>query len=239
MTEEEVDRLLQDVEDGIIDDSKLDDMIEMLNHEADRAGWQLAAEYNIRDTEIIDMLEDKLKLLELLYAVAYSAKVNYIDCFTTVKSWDVMIHNHLMEKKIVIPFHSGNRIKEDYGGGWVKEPQVGLHKWVVSFDLNSLYPSLIRHYNISPEMFRGKVDIPIDEFSLLDEVPEELTQIMHDNNVTVTPNRCMWSREHQGFLSEMMEIKYKERAMYKKKMLAKKEELEYVRNRIKEIESQR
>ena len=113
--------------------------------------YQSFIDYNIVDVELVDRLEDKMKLLELLFTMAYEAKVNYEDVFGQVKYWDVLIHNYLKKRKIVIPQKSHTSKNDKYEGAYVKDPQVGQHKWVMSFDLNSLYPHLIMQYNMSPE----------------------------------------------------------------------------------------
>ena len=105
--------------------------------------YQSFIEYNINDVELVDRLEDKMKLIELCLTMAYDAKVNYVDVLGSVRYWDVLIYNHLREKKIVIPQKVSNEKFEKYEGAYVKDPQVGMHNWVMSFDLNSLYPHLI------------------------------------------------------------------------------------------------
>jgi len=113
--------------------------------------YQSFIEYNIQDVEIVDKLEDKMKLIELCLTMAYDAKVNYTDVLGSVRYWDIFIYNYLREKNIVIPQKSKSEKVEKFEGAYVKDPQVGMHKWVMSFDLNSLYPHLIMQYNISPE----------------------------------------------------------------------------------------
>ena len=97
-------------------------------------------------------LEQKLGLMELAMALAYNAKVNLGDVFSQVRTWDQIIYHHLRAKNIVIP-RKINAGKKDGQiiGAYVKEPITGRHDWVVSFDLNSLYPHLIMQYNISPD----------------------------------------------------------------------------------------
>ena len=70
--------------------------------------------------------------------MAYDAKVNYMDVLGSVKYWDILIYNELRKKNIVIPQKVQRSKTEKFEGAYVKEPQVGLHKWVMSFDLNSL-----------------------------------------------------------------------------------------------------
>ena len=93
-----------------------------------------------------------MKLIELLLTMAYEAKVNYMDTLGSVKYWDILIYNYLRGKNIVIPQKNKKSKKsEKFEGAYVKDPKVGMHEWVMSFDLNSLYPHLIMQYNISPE----------------------------------------------------------------------------------------
>ena len=114
-------------------------------------GWQKFIEYNIIDVELVDRLEDKMKLIELALTMAYDAKVNYADVFYQVRMWDNIIYNYLKKRDIVIPQKHRESKNEKYAGAYVKEPIPGKYDWVVSFDLNSLYPHLIMQYNISPE----------------------------------------------------------------------------------------
>ena len=119
-----------------------------------KKNFQKFIEYNVHDVMLVDKLDNKLKFLEQVMALAYDAKVNYIDTMTTVRPWDVIIHNYLLEKGIVIPQSKKNTMEGELMGGHVKEPVPGMYKWVVSFDLNSLYPHLIMQYGISHEHFK-------------------------------------------------------------------------------------
>ena len=129
-----------------LDHSEFDTFKDFYTH-----GWQKFVEYNIVDVELVDRMEDKLKLIELALTMAYNAKVNYQDIFYQVRLWDCIIYNELKRKNIVIPSKSRTSKDEKYAGAYVKEPIPGKYDWVVSFDLNSLYPHLIMQYNISPE----------------------------------------------------------------------------------------
>ena len=114
--------------------------------------WQKFIEYNIHDVRLVDKLDDKMKLVELAYTMAYDAKVNYEDVFSQVRMWDNYIYCELLRRKIAIPPKKESATKtEKYAGAYVKEPIPGFYDWVVSFDLNSLYPHLIMQYSISPE----------------------------------------------------------------------------------------
>ena len=113
--------------------------------------WHKFVEYNIHDVRLVDRLDDKMKLLELAFTMAYDAKVNFEDVYSQVRMWDAIIYNYLEKQKIAIPPKQNSHKDAQYAGAYVKEPIPGMYDWVVSFDLNSLYPHLIMQYNLSPE----------------------------------------------------------------------------------------
>ena len=183
-------------------------------------------DYNIHDVKLVSMLDDKLKLFELVYALAYDAKVNYEDTFASVKPWDVIIHNYLLDDKIVIPQFNPRAPDRELAGGYVKEPKPGLYKWVVSFDLNSLYPHLIMQYNISPDTFVTRLmhDFSIDELlkGALDDIRDEF----ESKNCAIAANLCLYDKKKKGFLPQLMQKMYDDRVVYKKKMIESKKEYE-------------
>ena len=185
-------------------------------------GWQKFVEYNIIDVELVDRLEDKMKLIELALTMAYDAKVNYNDVFYQVRMWDNIIYNYLKKRNIVIPPKLSEQKDEKYAGAYVKEPKPGKYDWVVSFDLNSLYPHLIMQYNISPETLRDERHPTV---SVKDILEKNLTFEMHKDNA-VCANGAMYRKDKRGFLPELMEKMYNERVIFKKRMLEAKQEYE-------------
>ena len=183
--------------------------------------YQSFIDYNIVDVELVDRLEDKMKLLELLFTMAYEAKVNYEDVFGQVKYWDVLIHNYLKNKKVVIPQKPHSSKADKYEGAYVKDPQVGQHKWVMSFDLNSLYPHLIMQYNMSPETLVTGNYMELDVDTMLKETPIDIP-----DRCTITPNGALYRKDKKGFLPEMMQEIYDDRTVFKKKMLKAKQDFE-------------
>lgn len=206
---------------------------------------QLYITYNNHDNVLVlDELDNKLRFIEQVLALAYDAKVNYNDTLTTVKMWDTIIHNYLMDRKIVIPQKKEVVNDVSIPGGFVKDPDSGSYMWIVSFDLNSLYPHLIMQYAISPENFVERKDVDIDE--LLDIIDNggldcqnpalrqtstfRALQYAHIHNFAIAANGCLYKRNQDGFLPELMSKLYDDRTIYKKKMIEakkKKEELEY------------
>lgn len=189
--------------------------------------FELFIDYNIHDVVLVDRLEDKLKFIEQVLAIAYDGKVNLADAFTSVRMWDVIIHNYLLKQGTVVHMQSKQDKDDPIVGAYVKDPQLGMHKWVVSFDLNSLYPHLIMQYNISPETYLGTVGgLSVD--SILDGAlnDSEIRDSLNERDAAIAATGCMFTRKYQGFLPQLMERMYNDRARYKKLMLEAKKAYE-------------
>ena len=183
-------------------------------------GWQKYIEYNIIDVELVDRLEGKMKLIELALTMAYEAKVNYSDVFYQVRMWDTIIYNYLKKRNIVIPPKNRSQKNEKYAGAYVKEPKPGKYDWVVSFDLNSLYPHLIMQYNISPETLREARHPSASVEGFLKK------EIKIDGDYAVCANGAQYRKDVRGFLPELMDKMYSERVIFKKRMLKAKQAYE-------------
>ena len=187
--------------------------------------FQSFIEYNIQDVEIVDKLEDKMKLIELALTMAYDAKVNYTDVLGSVRYWDVLIYNYLRDKNIVIPQKVNKEKVDQFEGAYVKDPIVGMHKWVMSFDLNSLYPHLIMQYNISPETLLPSKK----QDGLVNKILEG--KITNKTKHCMTPNGAFFRKDKRGFLPELMENMYNDRVKYKKLMLQAEQEYENTKDK--------
>ena len=185
-------------------------------------GWQKFVEYNIIDVELVDRLEDKMKLIELAVTMAFDAKVNFNDVFYQVRMWDNIIYNELKRRNIVIPPKVNSDKNEKYAGAYVKEPIPGKYDWVVSFDLNSLYPHLIMQYNISPETLMDHKH----PTATVDRILNKELDLSDLCGQTVCANGAFYDTTTRGFLPELMEKMYGERKVFKKKMLIAKQQYE-------------
>ena len=185
-------------------------------------GWQKFVEYNIIDVELVDRLEDKMKLIELAVTMAFDAKVNFNDVFFQVRMWDNIIYNELKRRNIVIPPKVRSDKNEKYAGAYVKEPIPGKYDWVVSFDLNSLYPHLMMQYNISPETLMDHRH----PTATVDRILNKELDLSDLRGQTVCANGAFYDTTKRGFLPELMEKMYGERKVFKKKMLAAKQQYE-------------
>ena len=182
--------------------------------------WQKFIEYNIHDVRLVDQLDDKMKLLELAYTMAYDAKVNYEDVFSQVRMWDNYIYVELLKRKIAIPPKKEAIKDAKYAGAYVKEPKPGFYDWVVSFDLNSLYPHLIMQYNISPETLQDARHSSVT----VDKILEKQVEI--DGEYAVCANGAQYRKDKHGFLPQMMKKMYDSRVIFKKKMIEAKKQYE-------------
>ena len=183
---------------------------------------QLYLDYNLKDTQLIARLEEETGLLALVMTVAYDGGVNYGDAFGTVGIWESTIYRRLMKDKVVPPLKSGPGMRAgELVGGYVKDPKVGMHPWVVSFDLNSLYPHLMLQYNMSPETY-----MPEDrEYVTQDMVLKG--EYQNDRpNVSVAANGVCFSNKKLGIIPEIIDEYYNNRSVIKKQMIAAEQQFE-------------
>ena len=182
--------------------------------------YQKFIDYNIKDVELVDRIEDKSGLITLAMTIGYKGGVNYGDTFGTTAIWDTIIYRDLYANKIAIPF-SEDKIKTPYPGGYVKEPIVGLHRNVVSFDLNSLYPSLIMQYNMSPETIASGETTQLDVDSILQN-----PNIVNNQGKAVAANGQYFNINKLGVLPKIINDLYSERVDIKQSMLKAQQELQ-------------
>ena len=179
-------------------------------------------DYNIKDVELVDRIEDKLGLITLCMTMAYKGGVNYNDTFGTTMIWDTIIYRRLFANKIAVSFVE-DKVKTNYPGGFVKEPQVGIHDNVVSFDLNSLYPSIIMQYNMSPETIANGEITQFDIENVLSK------SVRPDNRgKALAANGQYFRTDKPGIIPYIIDEMYKERVSIKKEMITAQKELQEV-----------
>jgi DNA polymerase elongation subunit (family B) len=246
------------------DDASLVEMYKKYSRLADDAYHHFGLDYNLKDTRIVEMLEDETALLSLVFAVAYRGGSNFKDAFGTVAIWDTTLYRKIRSEGMVPPIkRTSENSSDDYVGGYVKDPQVGLHDWVVSYDLASLYPHLMMGYNMSPDTFIGndidvvkkhilkKVSSPdiiryvnsrqfIEDFHKFDgdtilsgNVPEIFTKMLSDANVTIAANKTFFDKDIRGIIPAIIDQYYAERSTIKKEMLSVESDLERVKEELK------
>lgn len=188
-------------------------------HTLYRENHQKFIDYNVRDVWLVQRMEDKIAMITLSMTMAYKAGVNYSDTMGTVGIWDSFIHRTLMRDNIIVPPNEQS-FKTDFAGGYVKDPQCGVHDWVCSFDVASLYPNIIVQWNMSPEtILRGDIEPGVT-------VDRMLAGFKTSQDKSMVATGQYFSREKQGFMPKIIEGLYDERSVIKKKMLAAKQRLE-------------
>ena len=122
-------------------------------------------EYNIQDTALLDKLDKKLRFIDLSNELAHANTVLLQTTMGAVAVTEQAIVNEAHHRGMQVP----NRPKRDdsentaAAGAYVAFPKKGLHKWIASMDLNSLYPSVIRALNMDPATIIGQVRPDISE----------------------------------------------------------------------------
>tara|TARA_B110000858_G_scaffold128832_1_gene146529 strand:- start:258 stop:2786 length:2529 start_codon:yes stop_codon:yes gene_type:complete len=185
-------------------------------------------DYNIKDVELVDRIEDKLGLITLCMTMAYKGGVNYNDTFGTTMIWDTIIYRRLFANNIVVPFVE-DKHKSDYPGGFVKDPYVGIHDNVVSFDLNSLYPSIIMQYNMSPETIANGEVTQFDIESVLTK-----TARPDNRDKALAANGQYFRTDRPGIIPFIIDEMYKERVGIKQEMITAQKEKEKINKEDKQ-----
>lgn len=209
-------------------------------------------EYNIHDVVLVQRLEKKLGYISLATVIAYLTKTNYNDVFENIRLWDVIISTHLLNQKIIIPATSEDIDSDGYEGAFVKDPIRGKFDWVVSFDLTSLYPSIIRSFNISPDVDVSGMNgltaasfvpelagISADTFAQQPELIDRVKPYLLENNLAMCANGTLYKRDKMSFLADLMGLFFSERKAAKKKMLGFENAYQTSKDEHDKIEAQR
>jgi DNA polymerase elongation subunit (family B) len=195
-----------------------------------KGDWQKFVRYNVIDCELVDELEEKMKLIELILTMAYDAKCNYVDIFSAVRTWDCILYNQLLKKNIIV--HQNERKQgRSIAGAYVQTPRPGKYKWVVSFDATSLYPSIIMQYNMSPETMATESkyrDIKVSE--LLEGTVD--TSDLVENKFCMAANGVCYTTDKQGIFPEIVQKLFDDRKQYKKLMLVAQAKYEESKDKI-------
>ncbi len=190
--------------------------------------WNHFAMYNICDVSLVKLMDDKMKLIDLALTIAYDSKIVPDEVFSQIRSWDSLIYNELKAKNIVIP-NSRKNSRDQFEGAYVKDPIIGKHKWVVSFDLQSLYPHIMLWANISPEtMVPYTKNVNVE--GLLNS-KYDLSDLVH-NEFSMTANGICYRKDKLGFIPELVGRIYDERSKFKKQMLKTEQELEHLKSEL-------
>lgn len=185
--------------------------------------WKLFVDYNIVDVELVDQLEDKMMLINLILTMAYDAKCNFMDIYSSVRTWDCIIFNALAKENVIIPIPPEVDPATDRQilGAYVKDPIPSKHSWLCSFDATSLYPSIMMTFNMSPEtLIDGEKHLSDDESSIVKLLEHKVdTSRLASKNATMVANGQCFSKEKKGILPKLIEYYFGMRQTVKKEMI--------------------
>lgn len=211
-------------------------------HTLYRDNYQKFIEYNIHDVGLVERLNAKGRLIDLAVLLAYDNKTNYEDCFTQVRMWDCICYNFLRRKHIVVPPKKHSKKDQAYEGAYVKDPLIGLHKWIMGLDLTSLYPHLIMQYNLSPEtliepdQYTDVLHRVLQQGVNVESLLQKKVDLSQLDGFTITPNGHFFDTKHKGFLAEIMWDMFESRVVYKTKQLEAEKERELCTDPTKRTE---
>lgn len=112
--------------------------------------------YNAVDTVLVYLIDKKIKTMQTFLMLANITRVEALKAFSPIWMTEiVMAREFYKQKRVVAEIKKGTK-NQSFEGAYVKHPMVGLHQFIATFDFASLYPSTMRQWNISPEMYKGK-----------------------------------------------------------------------------------
>lgn len=251
---------------GAIAEEELDGM-EKLEYEGSladlyRNDFPFFIRYNIRDCEILKGLEELKGYMTTAIMLSHMDAAQIIDVLGTIKLTECAITNychHTLNCRVPDTNRNINASGEKFGGAYVIDPQVGLHDWVASIDVTSLYPSAMRTVNISPDVLVGQFSNYDSDFRKLknrenaeitalfgDDIAvtksvEDWIQWLKDKKYSVSGFGTIFDQNKQGMIPALLTQWFNLRKEYKAKAAeAKKKfkELKEAGKPYKEIEDQ-
>lgn len=202
--------------------------------------WDEFVAYNIVDVLLLQWLDDTLGFMDVGFEMSQSAQCNLNDIFRVTRIWDCIINHYCVDNDMQVPTWFHNGYDGGYEGAYVKPTIPGDYKWCISFDIASLYPSIIMQNNISPETI-----LPIEKFPKCTahdltnktDVYKKALEVAKENNATLAANGSLYSKENYGILPTLIEIFMKKRKDAKAVMKETANKLEYAKLKLSQMEN--
>lgn len=194
--------------------------------------WQKFVEYNIQDVNLLVKLDDKLRYMDLLRFLAYMGLCTMDRAIDTLPVVNGSIAVRARYKNERIPTFIRPMKSEKNPGGFVAEPNLGRSEWIVSFDANSLYPSVMITLNLSPETKVGRVE-KIEDKIMVHHVSGRVFEYNKENFAKVfaaeqwalSENKFLFTQKKKGLMPEFLDELYSKRKLMKGKMIETKKKL--------------
>jgi DNA polymerase elongation subunit (family B) len=195
--------------------------------------------YNAVDSVLVQKIHEKGNYISIIFAIASLARIKAVDVFSYMNNnlgslaiTEGVLRGMFREEENIILFKDTTKNNSGAGriaGGWVKEPAVGMNRWVACYDFASLYPTTQRQFFIAPENYRGMIDKQDPHYCI--SMDGKRIKINKEFDV-VCVNGSVFRKKKSPTL-KMLENVYADRKMNKRKMQAKKLELD---EKVKELE---
>jgi DNA polymerase elongation subunit (family B) len=120
--------------------------------------------YNAVDTVLCQLIHEKMRYIDIAYSISNLSKIRLNDfgmknlSTALVQTEGFLRERFRDEMNIVFTKETPDEDIETIEGGWVKPPAKGMNEWINTYDFSSLYPTVMRQFNIAPEMYVGKID---------------------------------------------------------------------------------
>ena len=200
--------------------------------------------YNAVDSVLVQQIHNKMNYISIIFAVASLAKIKAVDVYSYMNSnlaslaiTEGVLREMFREEENIILFKDKTKNHSGVGGiegGWVKDPAVGMNRWVACYDFASLYPTTQRQFYIAPENYRGKRDLQDPDYCITPD--GKRIKIDHSNDVVCVNNSVF--RKKKSPTLKMLENVYSDRQKNKKIMMEKKFEMDKLERELKKLESE-
>jgi DNA polymerase elongation subunit (family B) len=191
--------------------------------------------YSYKDPLLIKKIDDKLNFTALMIMISETMGIQLSDATGTIKPWSQYIQNTAYKNNKIMPKRQDNTESDHIVGGYVREPEIGKHDWILSADVNSMYPLLgMVGFNMSPETFveikdlkpelrelvlryfndqeeHKRFDIPVEHWTAT-------TKLLQEENMSLGINGAVFKNDNIGMIPEMVQDIYGKRKQDKKTM---------------------
>lgn len=179
---------------------------------------KLFTEYNIRDVDVVDELEEETRVINLAIDIAYQSKCNFEDVYSPVKLWDSILYNELMLENIVVDNKNRRTFNSGIIGAYVKEMHPSVYDYICSIDAISLYPSILMALNMSPETLIDGCEVSLSNFEKI--LRREIdTNFLKEKNYSMAANEQCFDRSIEGIFPKSIKKKFTKRNADKSEML--------------------
>lgn len=197
-------------------------------------------DYGVRDFVLLKGIHNSRNFTQLMTTMASEMGCLIQDTLGTLKAWDSYITSYIAQNNLIAPPKIEHSNEPNVVGGFVREPEIGKHRWILSSDVNSMYPLLgMASFNMSPETFISFDKRPPElqeinkllgtqnEDKILEITPEQwnvIKTVAKKYNVALGVGGAVYSKSKQGVVPQLVTKIYSGRKIAKKEMF-KQEQL--------------